>query len=150
MPLNKEDITLPGYDEAGRQEEKMDESIDHKKSFRDAHGILTEEQVKVETGRCLSCGVSVVDPNKCIGCGLCTTRCEFGAIELYRERPECSKMVVAEKKVGPLLAYAIKRGFKILFHSGSEEAKQMRAKRKAWKEKMKDSPLKDTGNSVDA
>lgn len=149
-PLNKDDITLPGYDEAGRQEEPMDEIIDHRTSFRDAHGILTEEQVHIETGRCLSCGASVVDPHKCIGCGLCTTQCEFNAIELYRTRPECSKMVVAEKKYGPLFAYMIKRGFRILFHIGSKEAREMRAKRKAWKKKTKGSPLRDTGNSIDA
>ena len=38
---------------------------------------FTEEQVKAETARCLGCGASVVDPNKCIGCGICTTKCEF-------------------------------------------------------------------------
>lgn len=150
VPLNKDDITLPGYDEAGRQQEPWNEEIDHLTSFRDAHGILSEEQVHIETGRCLSCGASIVDPHKCIGCGLCTTRCEFGAIELYREHPECSKMVVAEKKYGPLLAYVIKRGFKILFHSGSKEAREMRAKRKAWKKKMKGSSLHNTGNAIDA
>lgn len=58
-------------------------------------------------------------------------------------------MVVAEKKYGPLLKYALKRGIKILLHSGSKEAREMRAKRKAWKKKMKDSPLKDTGNAIE-
>ena len=41
------------YDTAGRQEAGMDESIDAKMSFKDAHLDLTEEQVKIETGRCL-------------------------------------------------------------------------------------------------
>ena len=149
VPLDKDDITLPGYDEAGRQEEGMNPEIDHRTSFRDAHLTLTEEQVHIETGRCLSCGASVVDPHKCIGCGLCTTRCNFDAIHLERDHPECSTMVVAEKKYGPLLKYALKRGIKILLHSGSKEAREMRAKRKAWKKKMKDSPLKDTGNAIE-
>ena len=151
-PLNKEDITLPGYDDAGRQEEKMDESIDHKNSFKDAHGTLTEEQVKIETGRCLSCGAAHVDPHKCIGCGICTTKCNFDAIHLVRDHPECSKMRRAEKKVSGLLGYALKREFKILFHSCSKEAREMRKKRKAWnkhyKEAKKTAP--NTGNAIDA
>lgn len=41
----------------------MDESIDYNTSYKDAHlWILIEEQVKTETGRCLGCGASYVDP----------------------------------------------------------------------------------------
>ena len=150
-PLNKDDITFPSYDTAGRQEEGMDEKVDHKKSFRDAHLTLTEEQVKIETSRCLSCGVSVVDPNKCIGCGLCTTRCEFDAIHLVRDHPKCSTMRRAEDKVGGLLKYAIKREFRIIGHSFSKEAREMRAKRKAWKKYAKANlkGQKFTGNGSD-
>lgn len=148
--LNKADITLPGYDEAGRQEAGMDEKIDHKNSFKDAHKTLTEEQVHTETGRCLSCGAAYVDPNKCIGCGICTTKCHFDAIHLVRDHPECSNMKRAEKKVGTLLKYAAKREVKILFHSGSKEARMMRKKRKEWnkyyKEAKKTAP--DTGNAI--
>ena len=150
--LNKDDITLPGYDEAGRQEEGMDESIDYKNSFRDAHKTLTEEQVKIETARCLSCGAAVVDPHKCIGCGICTTKCKFDAIHLVRDHPKHSTMRVAEKKVTGLAAYALKRAFKILFNSGSKEARMMAKKRRAWKKATKEwrktHPF--TGNSVDA
>lgn len=151
VPLDKSDISLPDYDHAGRQEEAMDASIDAKHSFRDAHKTLTEEQVKIETGRCLSCGASVVDPNKCIGCGICTTRCKFDAIHLYRDHPEMTTMVVAEKKVGPLLKHSIKRAAKIIAHSGSSEAKMMRKKRKEFKRKNKATAKtkKFTGNAVD-
>ena len=69
---------------------------------------LTEEQIRTETARCLSCGASVVDPNKCIGCGLCTTRCEFDAISLSREHPECSTMVPSEDKIKKILPNAAK------------------------------------------
>ena len=150
--LNKDDITLPGYDEAGRQEEGMDESIDYKNSFRDAHKTLTEEQVKIETARCLSCGAAVVDPHKCIGCGICTTKCKFDAIHLVRDHPECSNMRVAEKKVTGLAAYALKRAFKILFNSGSKEARMMAKKRRAWKKATKEwrKTHPNTGNSIDA
>ena len=133
-PLNKDDIKFPSYDTAGRQEAGMDESMDAKMSFKDAHLDLTEEQVKIETGRCLGCGASYVDYNKCIGCGLCTTKCEFDAIHLVRDHPECSTMCVAEDKVGGLLKYSVKRAFKILGHLGSDEAKEMAKKRKAYKQ----------------
>ena len=151
-PLNKEDIMLPGYDEAGRQEEGMDESIDYKNSFKDAHGTLTEEQVKIETGRCLSCGAAVVDPHKCIGCGICTTKCKFDAIHLVRDHPEMSNMRVAEKKVTGLAKYALKRAVKIALHSGSKEAREMAKKRRAYKKATKDfrKTHPNTGNSIDA
>ena len=32
-----------------------------------------------------------------IGCGVCTTKCEFDAIHLYRGAPECSTMRVEDK-----------------------------------------------------
>ena len=53
-------------------------------SFRDDRRTFTEEQVKQETARCLGCGASFVDPNKCLGCGVCTTRCKFDAIHLRK------------------------------------------------------------------
>ena len=151
-PLNKEDITLPGYDDAGRQEAGMDESIDHKNSFKDAHKTLTEEQVKIETGRCLSCGAAFVDPHKCIGCGICTTKCEFDAIHLVRDHPKASTMRFAEDKVTGLIKYAVPRWFKIMFNAGSKEARMMRKKRKAWKKHYKavKKELPDTGNAINA
>lgn len=137
-PLDKEDLTYPSYDEAGRQEAGMDESIDHKNSYRDAHKTLTEEQVKIETSRCLSCGASYVDPNKCIGCGLCTTKCQFDAIHLHRDHPKCSDMRIAEKKVTGLLGYQLKRAAKIVLHAGSKEARMMAKKRKEFNRKRKE------------
>ena len=80
----------------------------------DERVTFTEEQIKAEASRCLSCGRSVVDPNKCIGCGICTTKCEFDAIHLKRNRPQNSKMIPAEdtfKAIGP---YAAKRQVKII------------------------------------
>ena len=53
-------------------------------SFRDDRKTFTEEQLKKETARCLGCGASFVDPNKCLGCGVCTTRCKFDAIHLHK------------------------------------------------------------------
>lgn len=113
--LDKEDIKVEGYDTIGRQEAGMDPSIDQKHSFRDAHKTLTEEQVHLEASRCLSCGASVVDENKCIGCGVCTTKCEFDAIHLHRDHPECSKMVKSEDKFKEIGAYMAGRAAKTAF-----------------------------------
>lgn len=107
--LNKDDILVESYDAIGRQEAAMNAETDHKHSFRDAHGILTEEQVHLEAGRCLGCGASVVDENKCIGCGVCTTKCEFDAIKLHRDHPECSKMVRSEDKFKEIGKYMAKK-----------------------------------------
>ena len=113
MELDKNNIKVEQYDSAQRQIPGMDGSFDWKKSFRDAKRTFTEEQVKAETARCLGCGASIVDPNKCIGCGLCTTRCEFDAIHLHRERPECSTMIKSEDKMKAILPNMVKREIKI-------------------------------------
>ena len=115
IELNKDNIKVEEYDTASRQIPGMDDTIDWKKSFRDAKKPFTEEQVKIETARCLGCGASVVDPNKCIGCGVCTTKCAFDAIHLHRERPECSKMVKAEDKLKHILPNMVKREIRIKF-----------------------------------
>ncbi|MCR5468502.1 MAG: FAD-dependent oxidoreductase [Lachnospiraceae bacterium] len=110
--LDTHNISVESYDTAGREEVGFVDNID-KMGFKDAHATLTEEQVKKETSRCLGCGVSVVDPNKCIGCGVCTTKCAFDAITLHRDRPECSKMTVAEDKFKHILPYVAKKVIKI-------------------------------------
>jgi len=45
---------------------------------------FTEEQLKKETERCLGCGAVEIDTYMCIGCGMCTTKCKFDAIQLER------------------------------------------------------------------
>ncbi|MBR3238239.1 MAG: 4Fe-4S binding protein, partial [Oscillospiraceae bacterium] len=98
--------------------------IDQKKvrTMKDDRVTFTEEQIKSEASRCLSCGRSVVDPNKCIGCGICTTKCEFDAIHLKRDRPQNSKMVPAEDKFKMILPYAAKREVKIIMKKAGIEA----------------------------
>jgi len=115
IELDKKNITLGNYDTAARQIPGVDASIDHRYVFRDARKTFTEEQVKAETARCLGCGASVVDPHKCIGCGVCTTKCEFDAIHLHRDLPGCSTMYKAEEKIRAILPYMIKREMKIKF-----------------------------------
>ena len=116
VELNKDDADLSSYDTAQREVPAAKDAAAAKAApFREYAQTLTEEQVRAETARCLGCGASVVDPNKCIGCGLCTTKCAFDAIHLTRERPECSNMVKYEKKVPSLAKYALKREIKIRF-----------------------------------
>ncbi|MBQ9425448.1 MAG: FAD-dependent oxidoreductase [Erysipelotrichaceae bacterium] len=136
--LDKDNIEIDDYDHAGRQYEGMDESIDYKNSFRDAHRTLSEEQVRIETARCLSCGASVVDENKCIGCGICTTKCEFDAIHLFRDHPEHSTMIRSEDKFKAIIPYAAKRAVNIKFGKKSEEEKLSEKKHKEWKKAKKE------------
>ena len=115
IELDKGDIYVENYDNSSRQIPGKDKNINHKKSFRDASVGFTEEQVKAEVARCLGCGASVVDTNKCIGCGVCTTKCEFDAIRLHRELPECSTMRTSEEKLKYVLSYGAKQAIKIKF-----------------------------------
>ncbi|MCQ2523132.1 MAG: FAD-dependent oxidoreductase [Lachnospiraceae bacterium] len=116
--LDKDDILVESYDRAPKQYEGVNEEL--KKSFKNYKVTLTEEQVKTEAARCLGCGATIIDSNKCIGCGVCTTKCEFGAITLRRDHPECSNMVVAEDKFKKILPYQAKRVIKILKHEKVE------------------------------
>lgn len=138
ITLDKDNIDVVDYDHAQRQYEGMNESIDYRNSFRDAHNTLTEEQVKIETARCLSCGASVVDENKCIGCGVCTTKCEFDAIHLIRDHPENSKMIATEDKFSAIIPYALKREVKIRFGKKTPEEKESQRKHKQWKKAQKE------------
>ncbi len=115
IELDKENISVKNYDNSDRQKPTMDESLANLKSFRDPIKPLTETQIKLEAHRCLSCGASVVDTNKCIGCGLCTTRCEFDAIKLYRDNPGCSTMRTSEEKLKYILPNMAKQSIKIKF-----------------------------------
>lgn len=115
IELDKSNIQVEEYDNSSCQIPGVRKDIDVHKSFRDAKETFTEEQVRKETARCLGCGASVVDENKCIGCGVCTTKCEFDAIHLYREHPECSTMHKSEDKMKVILPYAFKREMKIRF-----------------------------------
>ena len=85
------------------------------KTFKDERIAFTREQVQRETARCLSCGASFVDENKCIGCGVCTTKCAFDAIAIHREHPECSKMTPSEEKMKHILPYAAKQAIRVKF-----------------------------------
>ncbi|MBQ8489669.1 MAG: FAD-dependent oxidoreductase [Pseudobutyrivibrio sp.] len=116
IELDKENLKIGDYDHSPRQIPGVSKTtVDGELTFRDKTVELTEEQIKVETARCLKCGASVVDENKCIGCGVCTTKCEFDAIKLYREHPECSKMTPSEDKLKYVLPNGLKQRIKVAF-----------------------------------
>ena len=123
VELDKSNIMVDpaGYDHAGRQQPKVDHVKSVLHDWTDVRHTFTEEQVKTECARCLKCGASIVDANRCIGCGLCTTRCEFDAIHLERDNPACSNMVASEKKMGAILPHAAKRGIKLLLHGNKSK-----------------------------
>ena len=103
------------YDSSSRQIPPKADVKEQAKTFRDLSQSLTEEQVKKETSRCLSCGASVVDPNKCIGCGVCTTKCMFDAIHLHREILGASIMRASEDKLKYILPNMVKQSIKVKF-----------------------------------
>jgi ferredoxin len=116
IELNKEDILVEGYDNTPRQIPGKKTAAEAGGNFKETKLCFTEEQIKKETARCLSCGQSIVDENKCIGCGVCTTKCAFDAIKLHREHPKASRMTKSEDKLKAILPNILKREVKILLN----------------------------------
>ncbi len=135
ISLDKSNIVVTNYDKSSRNNTHLKEGFET--TFRDMHETLTEEQVKVEASRCLSCGMSIVDPNKCIGCGVCTTKCDFDAIHLVRDHPECTHMVKSEDKFKYILPYQAKRVVKILTRRKTKEEKEYLKKYKNYQKRVR-------------
>ena len=114
IELDKDNIKVETFDNAKRQVPGH-KAGDAKHTFRDLRSTFTEEQVQKEANRCLGCGATVVDPNKCIGWGICTTKGEFDAIHLSRDLPDASRMVKSEDKLKAIFPYMLKREIKIKF-----------------------------------
>lgn len=100
--LDKRNVSLPTacFDAPVRQVPAALSGAEARKTFRDPRCTFTEEQVKKEASRCL-------------GCGVCTTRCEFDAIHLRRDHPEATKMIRSEDKMKAILPYMVKRAARI-------------------------------------
>ena len=119
VELDKQSAVFDDYDHTPRQKpETLESSVPADKTFRDLRGTLTEEQVKLETSRCLGCGVTLVDQYMCIGCGQCTTQCKFDAIHLVRrydgagvEFTEMKPVVIKQilKRKGKIAIKKVKR-----------------------------------------
>lgn len=116
IEFDREDINVESYDNAARQVPGLKPG-DAAHTYEDLRLPFTEEQIRAEASRCLKCGASHVDVNRCIGCGLCTTRCEFDAIKITRDIPNGSRMYSAENgKLKAVLPNMAKRGIKILLN----------------------------------
>ena len=109
--LNKDAAIIDGYDNTPRQRPVPKEDKKPTETFRNLSGILTEEQIRKETERCLGCGVTVVDEYMCVGCGMCTTKCKFEAISLKREYDGEGVAFLEIKK--NIIPHIIKRKLKI-------------------------------------
>lgn len=81
--LDKKTAIFEDYDITPRQ--KPGHNSKKGNSFKDPRITFTEEQLKAETERCLGCGAVILDENKCVGCGMCTTKCKFDAVELVKK-----------------------------------------------------------------
>ncbi|MEG0297713.1 MAG: FAD-dependent oxidoreductase [Clostridium sp.] len=83
--FDKENLTkIEGFDGTPRQHTAHVDGKKAKTTFKDLRGTLTEEQIKMETSRCLGCGATKTDEYLCVGCGACTLKCKFGAIKLEK------------------------------------------------------------------
>lgn len=109
VSLNKEDAIIGGYDDTKRQRPLTNSKF--AKTYHDERMTFTEEQVKLETQRCLGCGAVKIDEYMCLGCGQCTTKCKFDAIHLVKKYDD--KAPVFEKLPIKVASYAIKRAGKI-------------------------------------
>jgi len=115
--FDKANVDLEGYDRLPRQRAVHALGDRASKTFHDLRGTFTEDQVKKETERCLSCGATVVDEDLCVGCGMCSTRCKFEAITLVRKYDAQN---VEFKDLKPvIIKSALKRKLRIAFKKAS-------------------------------
>lgn len=111
LDKTKAALAIGGYDTAPRQKAAVAGADKARKTMDDLRGTFTEEQMKKETERCLGCGAVVLDEYRCVGCGICTTKCKFDAIKLVWVDEFVSPKV---EKIAPhLIAGMAKRGGKI-------------------------------------
>jgi NADPH-dependent glutamate synthase beta subunit-like oxidoreductase/NAD-dependent dihydropyrimidine dehydrogenase PreA subunit len=124
MSLDRDSVDFKSYDSVKRErcQSKKIENLDN--NFEDPRGVLTKAQIAIETSRCLKCGISIVDDWMCVGCGQCTTKCQFDAISLVKTQnihgvdfPDLKKAVIKN---------VIKRKFKIFTKNVASKFKRKR------------------------
>ncbi len=108
--FDKDNVVIEGFDNVPRQ--RIGHNPEAKNSFKDDRVTFTEEQMKKETERCLGCGAAKVDAYMCVGCGQCTTKCKFDAIQLIKTGHSVPNTY--EKLPMKMAANAIKRAGKIV------------------------------------
>lgn len=116
-------VALGGYDATPRQIPVNAGADKARKTMNDLRGTFTEEQMKKETERCLGCGAVVLDEYKCVGCGICTTKCKFDAIKLVWVDEFIAPKV---EHIAPhLIAGMAKRGGKIAIKALKDAAEKV-------------------------
>ena len=58
------------------------------RSFAEVEGVFSDLEAFVETDSCLGCGYEVVDPEKCLNCGLCQKLCPKGDVIRFVAKQE--------------------------------------------------------------
>jgi NADPH-dependent glutamate synthase beta subunit-like oxidoreductase/NAD-dependent dihydropyrimidine dehydrogenase PreA subunit len=106
--FDKDGLDLSGYDAIPRQAAAKRVVAE---PFEDDRATFTEDQVRAETERCLSCGATVVDEFMCVGCGVCASKCRFDAIKLERRYDAQAVEFKDLKRV--VVAHMLKRKLKI-------------------------------------
>lgn len=122
--IDKQKLDEAGFDHAPRQKPILVDPMTAKYSFKDLREGLSEEQVKMESDRCLSCGRALVDPEMCIGCGDCTVQCKFDAIHLEFER-EHTPHPTTLTWLGGTANYAAKRAGRIVRKTAAQKIKDI-------------------------
>ena len=84
--LNRKQVVIDpaSVSDAPRQAAEAKKTRAKNAGMKDLRGVLTPEQATAEAGRCLGCGVAVVDEFMCVGCAICTTHCRFDAISMEK------------------------------------------------------------------
>ncbi len=121
--FDKQNLNLVGFDNSSRQTISHVDGKQAKTTFKDLRNTFTEDQVKVETQRCLGCGVATADEFMCVGCGACTTQCKFGAISLVRAYDAEGVDLRDAKKT--IIKYALKRKVRIAVNKPIKRIKSM-------------------------
>ena len=80
--LNKDDVEFGSYDTASRGD-AYTTSAKRPSPSASTSRPLPRSRCARRPLAALAAGASIVDENKCIGCGLCTTKCAFDAIHLH-------------------------------------------------------------------
>ena len=124
--FDKTNLNLDGFDASPRQSIAHVDGQKSKATFHDLRETFTEDQVKLETERCLGCGLAVADEFMCVGCGACTTKCRFDAISLVRTNNAEGVDLKDAKKI--IIKHALKRKVRVAVNKPVKKIKALFAK----------------------
>lgn len=121
--FDKTNLNLSGFDTSPRQTIAHVDGQKSKTTFNDLRETFTEDQIKLETERCLGCGLAVADEFMCVGCGACTTKCRFDAISLVRTNDAEGVDLKDAKKI--IIKHALKRKVRVAINKPIKKIKAL-------------------------